>query len=845
MVLGNLGKKIDSLKAGRLLISALFFVAAFFFLKNTIQYLPSLITVNVGEWTTGSFSIYVDTGKGFSESESYQQNYTTSAGNQSALYFLLPRKNIKRLRIDPGSHKGRISIKGMCLHGFSGTRCWPPKSLEKDFFPSHDISRFKFNEGLLDIHVSGNDPHFSIKEELGFEKNWVSWILKFVIIIVSITLAVIVFYLVPIFYSPRESFARVVAWCRQYKFDITLYQLSAITILFSLLASGLWLELDQLGQGFNLGLLIFLVFLALKRLDPSMVFEFSPCFWRKPSGLNLNSMVSGIFFGMIVIMPIVVYLGLTWHQEFPYIGDNQYHRSAFISSHHFWNDYSSFAVIFIFTGLVAALAKQLRVWIPIAFVFLIASSYFGSSPSAFLRYPGIGRIFGNMLLWVTIDHSQWDSFFNILRTSNALAVIVWISILRPLIIKRWPGIGILPFAFLFFYQPEVVDYFTSAYLEPWALVFVLLGVELIIVDKTVRSQCVAYMLVGMAALIKEQMIFVLPFVWLASQPWKASELIVKIVCGFAAIIPFLTYYLIRRDAEVSRGFFIATYEHIFNLERLSVFGDRVQFHFGLSGILLILSLIGLYAYLYLKQPNRRFTILALAGALLFQLIFFYIDGGSINYTGYPRFLLAAYLLLSIPALMLPDLFRGRNAKMKTLAVASGIFMLQGIMLVPYGMLSLKPSPARNFSQHYDQPLYLPIADLIGQAENRGVLLPKQTIYVADPTGWDISSIKSDYSKLGRKYKFKTGQEYICQCVAENSTVIASFIYFGNLNRQYSQEFSELSSYTSAAFQKFYLRWWQVNKRRPQCIKDVMATCRYHFKTTVDDEIVGIMGVGVK
>ena len=183
--------------------------------------------------------------------------------------------------------------------------------------------------------------------------------------------------------------------------------------------------------------------------------------------------------------------------------------------------------------------------------------------------------------------------------------------------------------------------------------------------------------------------------------------------------------------------------------------------------------------------------------------------------------------------------------MKTLAVASGIFMLQGIMLVPYGMLALKPSPARNFSQHYDQPLYLPIADLIGQAENRGVLLPKQTIYVDDPTGWDISSIKSDYSKLGRKYKFKTGQEYICQCVAENSTVIASFIYFGNLNRQYSQEFSELSSYTSAAFQKFYLRWWQVNKRRPQCIKDVMATCRYHFKTTVDDEIVGIMGVGVK
>ena len=603
------------------------------------------------------------------------------------------------------------------------------------------------------------------------------------------------------------------------------------------------MELDRLAPVFNLGLLIFLLFLAFYRLGTNGIVVYRPGHWAKHLRPNLKSLLLGIFLGMIVIAPIVVYLGLTWHQEFPYIGDNQYHQSAFISSFFFWGVYGSFALFFIGTGLIATLMSWLRVWIPLAFVLLVISSYFGNSPSVFLRYPGIGRVFGNILLWVT-DTSQWGGFFNIIRTSNALAVVVWIFVLRPLIIKRWPGIGILPFAFLFFYQPEVVYYFTSAYLEPWALIFVLLGVELVIVGNTVRSHCIAYILVGIAALIKEQMIFVLPFVWLASHPWKAGERMDKFVCGFAASIPFLTYYLIRKDAAVSREFSVASYEHIFNLERLSVFGDRIQFHFGLTGILLILALFGLYAYMLIKPTRPRATILSLAAAFLFQIVFFYIDGNSLNHVGYPRFLLAAYMLLCASALFLPDLIKGYKSESRLSAVAIGILILHGFMLIPYNLLALKPSPARNFSQHYDHPIFLPIAHLIRQAEDRGVLRPIQSIYVADPTGWDISSINNDYSRLGKKYHFKTGKTLNCQCESENEVTIASFIYFGNLNSNLPEDLSELSIYARAPGH-YYPRWREVNKRRPQCIKDVMATCRYHFKTTVDDEVVGIMGVEVK
>ena len=843
-MLENFTKQINSLTKLRLLVSALFFVIALSLSNSTSQYLPSVMSVTLGQWQTGPFSVYLDTGKGFNEEESYHQPLTRIAGKHSTLYFLLPGDDFKLLRIDPGNQQGKVSIHDICLYGILGSKCWSPQSIEKEFSPLHGISGFEVNGDALDLIVSGDDPYFSIRDPLVFEGSETSEILTWLTFLLSISLSVLVFYLSPIFLRPHDSFNRVTRWCRQYRFQITLYQLSAISILFSLLASGLWLELDQLGPWFNLGLFTFLTFLAFTRLDPGSNFMYSPGYLDKPGCPDFKSMVSGFFWGMVVIAPIAIYLGLTWSQEFPYIGDNQYHKSAFISSFFFWNSYGSFALIFIGTGLLAALVLRLRVWIPLAFLFLIASSYFGSSPAAFFRYPGIGRVFGNMLLWVTIDHSQWDSFFNILRTSNALAVVVWVFALRPLVIRRWPGIGILPFAFLFFYQQEVVDYFTSAYLEPWALIFVLLGVELVIVGKTVRSHGVACLLVGMAALIKEQMIFVLPFVWLASQPWKAGERIVKIVCGFAAIIPFFTYYLIRKDADVSRGFSMASFEHIFSLERLSVFADRLQFHFGLAGILLILALISLYPYLLIKLPELRVKILALAGAFLGQIMFFYLDGGSLNHVGYPRFLLAAYMLLCAFALFLPYLFKGHKTELRMLSVATGILILQGFMLIPYSILALKPSPARNFSQHYDHPVYLPIADLIEQAEDQDTLRSGQVIYVADPTGWDLSSINSDYSKLGKKYKFKTGPVQKCRCGPENSATITSFIYFANLNSDLPEDLNELPLYARAPM-SFYHRWREVNKRRPQCIKELMATCRYHFKTTVDDEIVGVMGVGYK
>ena len=131
-MLGNFSKKLDFLTKVRLLVSTLFLVAGLVLFNSASQYLPSIMSVTLGQWHTGSFKVYLGTGKGFNEAESYHHQFTRKAGEQSKLYFLLPSEKFQRLRIDPGSQKGKVSINDICLHSVSGTKCWSPQNIEEE-----------------------------------------------------------------------------------------------------------------------------------------------------------------------------------------------------------------------------------------------------------------------------------------------------------------------------------------------------------------------------------------------------------------------------------------------------------------------------------------------------------------------------------------------------------------------------------------------------------------------------------------------------------------------------------------------------------------------------------------
>ena len=140
------------------------------------------------------------------------------------------------------------------------------------------------------------------------------------------------------------------------------------------------------------------------------------------------------------------------------------------------------------------------------------------------------------------------------------AAVIWLFVLRPWLVGRWPDLRVLAFAVAIFWQQDVVYYFDSVYMEPWPLVLCLPVIE-VLIDRGEVGAPVACLLIGAAATVKEPAIFALPFVWLAGAPWRGtwSERCRLTGCALAAGVPFVLYFVARgsvaADAvETSRGF---------------------------------------------------------------------------------------------------------------------------------------------------------------------------------------------------------------------------------------------------------------------------------------------------
>src|SRR5205814_213870 len=139
-------------------------------------------------------------------------------------------------------------------------------------------------------------------------------------------------------------------------------------------------------------------------------------------------------------------------------------------------------------------------------------------PSFAARYPGTLHFFAAPLHAIATAHP-----LNVERMLNALAIPVWLLILRPLILRRHATAGTFAVAALLFWQKDVVYYFTSGYLEPWAIVIVLTALEHVITYNGADIH-VPLLLLGTAAIMKEHVVITLPIVALAYRAPRAALL---------------------------------------------------------------------------------------------------------------------------------------------------------------------------------------------------------------------------------------------------------------------------------------------------------------------------------
>lgn len=456
----------------------------------------------------------------------------------------------------------------------------------------------------------------------------------------------------------------------------------------------------------------------------------------------------------------LAYLALTWNQEFPFLGDHNVHLRFVLQSAAFWRVWCvpvlvALSIVIFFRGRILVCAIVLAAF--------IAAGAFVPHPTFAVRYPALLHILAGPIALIS-----WDHPLNALRLTNALAIAGWLFVLRPLLARRRLDAPVLAVAALLVLQKDVLYYLTSAYLEPWMLVLALVAIEVLVGDGAEGSWR-AVLILGAAAMVKEQAVFLIPF---AALPGLASRRIraATLTAGTAAILPFALYYLARRRAHVWRGVGFAAPADAFTPARLAAFAARLWQQFGIALPLLVI----LAAALLYLAVRKGLVYGALAGALLFQLAFFLLDSTAFAWAGYPRFFLLPIALLAVPLLLAP----------RRIALAAAIVI--GALNIP-GLAALWSETRgsdvhRNFFEHTDAPIYFPVERLL-----RGTN-PKQITVLSNihgvVSGYGLASLPLAYPKLLPDARWRIlplddrtlGE---CRCRARDSATLGLFVYFND------------------------------------------------------------------
>ena len=522
----------------------------------------------------------------------------------------------------------------------------------------------------------------------------------------------------------------------------------------------------------------------------------------------------------LVAGPTIFLLVGTLREEFPFSGDHIHHLIVGSVAQDFWVDHLT--LVAGFAVLVWAMRRfGVTYWALIAFAGLVAWSFAEPAPDSAARYPASGYLL-DLPLQMIARKLVWSSPLDAHRITTAASVLAWLFVLRPMALRRWPDGAIVPFALFYFWQQDVVYYDTTAYLEPWSIVFVLTAIELLASDRPSRSW-LPVTLVGVAAGFKEQAVLVLPWVGLATlafvprtrRAWAAAA-----VNGLLALAPFVVWYVaVRPLTGLARQSELASWSEIASAHRARVFAWRVLEQFGWTGVALLAVSLTLIIHTAIKRPERRWLLACLCGAALTQIAFFYTDRVSIPWTGYSRFHLFGLALFGFAAWM-PRADSGDRRRTTIAAIL--IAAAQAPTLAGTLVLAARPDPARNFFEHHDAPIYFPIKSLVTEAHAAGVLPLHAPIGLRVIPNEVYGPFEIVYPTL--HYPF-IGGVTDCTCGAGHENLLVRLVYPARLRRGEGDR--------------------PLPDEDRACIAQVEATFAHVFRREIDGRPTGVLGVGCR
>lgn len=535
-----------------------------------------------------------------------------------------------------------------------------------------------------------------------------------------------------------------------------------MTYLFlSLFVTGIFTELDFLGVPVTLALAVWGAVLGFQ--NPQLKF---------PSRPSRNQ----IGWGFLFCLPVALYFLGTWNQEFPDSGDHLHHLWAQESAWRFWH--KRILLVFLFIGILWGVlpavlkrktdfSKISKYWPALILALLYWWSFRAHVEPYFARYPGtqytLAYFTDEVLRFFQLNQPLLAG-----RLTNALSVPVWLFVLRPLLLKRWPGPELQFFVAFYFLQEQVLYHFTSLLLEPWACIFVALATEALVL--TIRGESfakTALLSLGFAAIVKEHAVFLFPGFALAFFPgFSREKLKPYLIHLITAVIPFLLYLYFRKKSGVSRDADLVLNDMNFFTSRWGEWFFLLKSSQNVAGLVaLVLSLCAFAALLF--RPKTFRLGIAFFIAVFFPLFFFYLDRNSAHWTGYPRFHLLPFVVLGAPLLGFGHGIFSQIHFSKTGNVVRAVAAVFSAVLIagsiPYFQKAFAPAYARNFIEHYDSPYFYPVRELLKQAPAH----PK--LKVVWPLGTDqVYDLRMVYSTELREV-VPENKKFLEDCVCKSNS----------------------------------------------------------------------------
>ncbi len=804
-------------------------------------YLPASVMLSVSDTDADHFKLYYSAGGGFRES-----GVSHGLLERGSVKLALPYTQVSHLRVDVEGHRqASYILSSICVKSVLAEYCWTEDALRERVTAGNSVQLSSALENGLSIVIDGSDPYFIFQGSIATEHKAIAALTMWRLLLGSLFLIVAGVGLIVSFKMFGVGGYLISAVKLHYRngWPISFGQLATLTIVFGLVFGGFWHGVYELGIVVWFALFALLTFLLFDTRD--VVFpmrtrlESLPAVFRKncPGATETTGVI------LIAVLPVATLLVFSWNQEFPHSGDHQYHTWANATAHRFFSQQMLLYILLAAGFLMAFGTGFSRALTVIMVVLLLWWGSYIEIGEIFTRYPAGARLLAFPFVELAGEF-DWESPINAGRLANSLGLIAWLIVLRPLLTGRWPDRWLLPVVLLVFYQLEVVYFFTSVYIDAWAVICVLLAVELLLLGRGEYDYLKACLVLGMGAVIKEPVVFLIPWFWLSGQPWKHTKAgrLGAIKMGFASVTPFVLYFLVRRSTGFSRYDYVGPGQ-ILSADWLEEFWHRLGIHFGTIGLvlLLVITTIWLGALSRPELRQYRLRLLAIAASMATLFLLFNLDHGGYAFTGYPRFYLPVFVLFVAPLFLVRNIIGSRNILANRVLIVISIVAMIGNApsLVDYLILLRMPDATRNFTEHYDTPIYLPIKALIGEAELDQVLSKGDAIHINHVTGWNQP--KFVYPHLLRKYRLSIEHEILCGCSPNQRVVLAPFVYPAGLNEERVMDDARNPGHPRLP-RNFPPRWGEIEAGKSSCLESLRSSCSYYRVQQINGFVTGAIGV---